>query len=163
MMVATLTNRAVTAILVASANQNTSSGDMVRKFCAIKSGNYVLRNGFNGRSCGAAILRYVCLSWGQKATLGKARLMSALPPIADIGTQPRDVRFVPKGDKAQCSKKTIYSIGSSAMLRRPDGSAVQQSCPGRQGLRKDGSCALQHFPALGKIGPGTDNQGTFNL
>src|SRR5262249_28429266 len=30
MMVATLTNRAVTAILVVSANQNTSSGDMVR-------------------------------------------------------------------------------------------------------------------------------------
>jgi hypothetical protein len=30
MMVATLTNRAVTAILIVSASQNTSSGDMVR-------------------------------------------------------------------------------------------------------------------------------------
>ena len=35
---------------------------------------------------------------GQKQTLGKVRLMSALPPKADIETQPRDVRFVPKGD-----------------------------------------------------------------
>jgi len=26
--------------------------------------------------------------------------MSALPPKADIGTQPRDVRFVPKADIA---------------------------------------------------------------
>ena len=26
--------------------------------------------------------------------------MSALPPKADIGTQPRDVRFVPKADTA---------------------------------------------------------------
>src|SRR5262245_7983419 len=37
---------------------------------------------------------------GQKQTLGKVRLMSALPPKADIGTQPPDVRFVPKADIA---------------------------------------------------------------
>src|SRR6516225_12412222 len=30
--------------------------------------------------------------------------MSALPPKADIGTQPLDVRFVPKADIARCSK-----------------------------------------------------------
>jgi len=30
--------------------------------------------------------------------LGHVRAMSALPPKADIGTQPRDVRFVPKAD-----------------------------------------------------------------
>jgi len=35
---------------------------------------------------------------GQKQTLGKARLMSALPPKADIGIQSRHVRFVPKAD-----------------------------------------------------------------
>src|SRR6516165_1852234 len=35
---------------------------------------------------------------GQKQTLGYVRLMSALPPKADIGTQPRNVRFVPKAD-----------------------------------------------------------------
>ncbi len=33
------------------------------------------------------------------------RLMSALPPKADIGTQPRDVRFVPKAEVA-----TIRSV-----------------------------------------------------
>ena len=36
--------------------------------------------------------------FGLKADIGKARLMPALPPKADIGTQPRDVRFVPKAD-----------------------------------------------------------------
>ena len=32
---------------------------------------------------------------GQKRTLGRVHPMSALPPKADIGTQPRNVRFVP--------------------------------------------------------------------
>ena len=32
---------------------------------------------------------------GQKQTLEKVRLMSALPPKADIGTQSWNVRFVP--------------------------------------------------------------------
>src|SRR5215472_8744371 len=36
---------------------------------------------------------------GQKQTFRKVQSMSALPPKADIGTQPRDVRFVPKADK----------------------------------------------------------------
>jgi len=35
---------------------------------------------------------------GQKRTLRSAWGMSALPPKADIGTQPHDVRFVPKAD-----------------------------------------------------------------
>ena len=35
---------------------------------------------------------------GQKRTSSEVCVMSALPPIADIGTQPRDVRFVPKAD-----------------------------------------------------------------
>jgi hypothetical protein len=35
---------------------------------------------------------------GQKQTLGKVTLMSALPPKADIGTQSWNVRFVPKAD-----------------------------------------------------------------
>ena len=38
---------------------------------------------------------------GQKRTLGTARPMSALPPIADIG-HPRNVRFVPKADIGRC-------------------------------------------------------------
>jgi hypothetical protein len=35
---------------------------------------------------------------GHKRTLQRVRLMSALPPKADIAEQDRDVRFVPKAD-----------------------------------------------------------------
>jgi hypothetical protein len=35
---------------------------------------------------------------GQKRTLGHVRLMSALPPKADIAERCLDVRFVPKAD-----------------------------------------------------------------
>ena len=35
---------------------------------------------------------------GQKQTLKRLQPMSALPPKADIGTQPLNVRFVPKAD-----------------------------------------------------------------
>src|SRR6516225_11433296 len=35
---------------------------------------------------------------GQKQTSEHVRVMSALPPKADIGTQSRNVRFVPKAD-----------------------------------------------------------------
>src|SRR6516165_2152990 len=35
---------------------------------------------------------------GQKRTWEHLQSMSALPPKADIGTQSRDVRFVPKAD-----------------------------------------------------------------
>jgi hypothetical protein len=35
---------------------------------------------------------------GQKRTLGHVRLMSALPPKADIAERSLDVRFVPKAD-----------------------------------------------------------------
>ena len=34
--------------------------------------------------------------------------MSALPPRADIGTQPRDVRYVPKADILRGSKEYRY-------------------------------------------------------
>jgi len=43
--------------------------------------------------------------------------MSALPPKADIGTQPRDVRFVPKADILHCGKERRYSITFSARAR----------------------------------------------
>src|SRR5262249_4207482 len=45
---------------------------------------------------------------GQKQTSGHLRSMSALPPKADIGTQSRDVRFVPKADQVRCSKKIRF-------------------------------------------------------
>ena len=40
--------------------------------------------------------------------------MSALPPKADIGTQSRNVCFVPKADIPHCSEESRYSITSSA-------------------------------------------------
>ena len=52
---------------------------------------------------------------GQKQTSEKVRPMSALPPKADIGTQPRDVRYVPKADIMRCSRNCRYSITSSAV------------------------------------------------
>ena len=50
--------------------------------------------------------------------------MSALPPKADIGTQPHNVRFVPKADVSRCSiryTKPAYSITSSARPRMVNG------------------------------------------
>ena len=49
------------------------------------------------------------------------RTMSALPPKADIGTQSRDVRFVPKADILRCGKERRYSITSSAIASTPGG------------------------------------------
>src|SRR5262249_47935310 len=53
---------------------------------------------------------------GQKQTWQRLLLMSALPPKADIGTQPRDVRFVPKR-----TSEPVYSITSSARPSRESG------------------------------------------
>jgi len=45
--------------------------------------------------------------------------MSALPPKADIGTQPRDVRFVPKADI--CLTLLDHPVGMlRATARRDD-------------------------------------------
>src|SRR6516165_12253230 len=66
---------------------------------------------------------------GQKRTLGDFRLMSALPPKADMDQSGCDVRFVPKADILRC-EKCRYSITSSARARnvvgrlRPRTSAV---------------------------------------
>jgi hypothetical protein len=43
---------------------------------------------------------------GQKRTLPRSNGMSALPPKADIGRQPLDVRFVPKADMLYASQAT---------------------------------------------------------
>src|SRR5262249_58277977 len=51
---------------------------------------------------------------GQKQTSAHVGGMSALPPIADNGTQPSDVCFVPKADILRCGKERRYSITSSA-------------------------------------------------
>jgi hypothetical protein len=45
---------------------------------------------------------------GQKQTSPYIRVMSALPPEADIGTQQRDVRFVPKADSCGAAKSGLF-------------------------------------------------------
>jgi len=58
---------------------------------------------------------------GQKQTLRQLQPMSALPPKADIGTQLRDVRFVPKADILRCGKETPlfdHLIGDGKYARR---------------------------------------------
>ena len=45
---------------------------------------------------------------GQKQTLQRILVMSALPPKADIGTQSWNVRFVPKADIARCGKDSLF-------------------------------------------------------
>ena len=54
--------------------------------------------------------------FGPGTTFGGQAPMSALPPRADIGTQPCDVCFVPKADIVHCAVQQIqtYSITSSA-------------------------------------------------
>jgi hypothetical protein len=54
--------------------------------------------------------------------------MSALPPKADIGTQSRNVRFVPKADILHCSKERRYSITFSARARS-DGDIAAFAAP----------------------------------
>jgi hypothetical protein len=45
---------------------------------------------------------------GQKRTYLEVCPMSALPPIADIGTQSRNVRFVPEADiSSACQSRCI--------------------------------------------------------
>src|SRR5262245_54076168 len=60
MMVATLTNRALTAILIVSASQNMSSGDMVRNFSPITGRIADIARGqlraTTGRSAGQQIM-----------------------------------------------------------------------------------------------------------
>src|SRR5262249_250779 len=57
---------------------------------------------------------------GQKQTLGHVRIVSALPPKADIETQSRDVRFVPKADILHCNRKSRldHLVGAGKYLCR---------------------------------------------
>src|SRR6516165_8660127 len=55
-----------------------------------------------------------CRLWVKSRHWGNVRLMSALPPKADIHRRERHVRFVPKADILHCGKKRRYSITSSA-------------------------------------------------
>ena len=57
---------------------------------------------------------------GQKRTLAHVHVMSALPPKADIGTQPRDVRFVPKADSCTAANWRLFDhlIGAAKQRKR---------------------------------------------
>jgi hypothetical protein len=61
---------------------------------------------------------------GQKQTSEHVRLMSALPPKADIGTQPRDVRFVPIADIAAYSMTSSARESSAGGTVKPSALAV---------------------------------------
>ena len=47
---------------------------------------------------------------GQKRTLVRVHMMSALPPKADIGTHSRDVCFVPKADIPRCGRSVVIRL-----------------------------------------------------
>src|SRR5690242_15698092 len=94
MTVATLTNRAVTAILRASSNQNRNSGDTK---CILRQG------GNSGGNLDTTVVHHskshaATSGMGQKRTWRSENAMSALPPKADIGSTFQDVRFVPIAD-----------------------------------------------------------------
>jgi len=51
---------------------------------------------------------------GQKRTFTHLRPMSGLPPKADIGTQSRDVRYVPKADIRRRLVRTVTYHATNA-------------------------------------------------
>jgi hypothetical protein len=57
---------------------------------------------------------------GQKQTSDSRPLMSAIPPKADIDARQIDVRFVPKADQVQCSKKSVLIL-AAVLKRQPSG------------------------------------------
>ena len=69
---------------------------------------------------------------GQKRTSEHVRIMSALPPKADIAKRDRHVCFVPKADIPHCGKKRRYfspTTGSTS------GVSVDRARRARAGLR----------------------------
>ena len=57
---------------------------------------------------------------GQKQTWKRVRVMSALPPKADISSVLWDVRFVPKADILRCGKEVeVGQESDSAVAGRP--------------------------------------------
>src|SRR5262249_35751629 len=52
---------------------------------------------------------------GQKQTSQHLQPMSALPPKADIGTQSRNVRFVPQADSCTAAKSSYFDPSSQGL------------------------------------------------
>ena len=69
------------------------------------------------KSVNATGQRWLSMSaLGHKQTSAHVRVMSALPPKADIDQHGRDVRFVPKADIPRCGKY-CYSMGIARAVR----------------------------------------------
>ena len=60
--------------------------------------------------CKESNVGWLMSALGQKRTSHQARVMSALPPKADIGTQSWNVRFVPKADSCTAAKKPLGEL-----------------------------------------------------
>ena len=75
---------------------------------------------------------------GQKRTLGKVRLMSALHRRADIGTRSRNVRFVPKADSCTAANSRAGNdpagLTTGERTDRGDGSSERESARAQQGV-----------------------------
>ena len=69
----------------------------------ITAGIYDRGNGFGVSLRGSNYQRFMS-ALGQKQTFGNVRLMSALPPKADIAERDWHVRFVPNADIMQRSR-----------------------------------------------------------
>jgi hypothetical protein len=67
--------------------------------------------------------------------------MSALPPVADIGTQPRNVRFVPKADITTCYIST--ALGGRNLIDGDKGNQNENRQHG--GLRGEAKCCLKFW------------------
>src|SRR5262249_20344452 len=81
---------------------------------------------------------------GQKQTSELVRAMSALPPIADIGTQSRNVCFVPKADigREGLVRRRPLS-GTTPVVGAPDIEDVQYRAIGRRSSGALGDCCCQ--------------------
>ena len=64
---------------------------------------------------------------GQKQTLQRILVMSALPPIANIGTRSWNVRFVPKADICSAAKKPLFNHLAAVAEHRLRHSEAKQS------------------------------------
>ena len=81
-----------------------------------------LQQGFATREMGSGWVK--SRHWGR---CDHVRSMSALPPKADIGTQSRNVRFVPKADILRRSNSLRYSIISLASASSVGGTVMSSA------------------------------------
>jgi hypothetical protein len=67
---------------------------------------------------------------GQKRTLNRSIVMSALPPKADMDHHGRDVRFVPKAAVSSCRKtaRLFYHLVGERKQRRRHLDAERLGC-----------------------------------